>query len=130
MSSPTQRSLAEMRGRGCQLVAVTEHWNPFAHIRQDLFGILDLVCVKDGKTIGVQTTSGSKVAARRDKMESSQAIAPLREAGWILLIHGWRKVKVKRGGKAMTWELRELDISRPPEQNSLSTEQTSQPQPA
>lgn len=111
--SPTQRSLAEMRGRGCQLVAVTEHWNSFAKIRQDLFGILDLVCIQDGRTIGVQTTSGSNVSARHEKMEASPALRHLRDAGWTILIHGWRKVKVKRGGKAMRWELREVDITCP-----------------
>lgn len=109
--SPTQRTLAEMRKRGSQLVAITEHWNPFAHIRQDLYGIVDILAIHDGKTIAVQTTSGSNVSARISKMEESPAIDHLRSAGWTILVHGWRKVKVKRGGKATRWELREVDIS-------------------
>lgn len=95
------------------MVAVTEHWNSFAKIRQDLYGIIDILCVHNGKTIGLQTTSGSNVSARQTKMEESPALRHLREAGWIILIHGWRKVKVKRGGKAMKWELREVDITNP-----------------
>ena len=38
--TPTQRTLKHMRERGytCQVV---EHWNPFARIRQDLYGFID-----------------------------------------------------------------------------------------
>lgn len=117
--SPTQRSLAEMKKRGCKLVQVVEHWNSFAKIRQDLFGIVDVLCIIDGQTVAVQTTSGGNVAARKAKMEASPSIAHLRRAGWTILIHGWRKVKVKRGGKAMVWELRELDITKKPDDLGL-----------
>ena len=63
MTSPTQRSLAHLRALGYR-VAIVERWNPFARIRQDLFGVLDLLAVKDGEILGVQVTSGSNVAAR------------------------------------------------------------------
>jgi len=108
MSSPTQRSLAHLR-KTCQLVQVVEHWNQFAHIRQDLFGIIDILAIRDGQTIGVQSTSGSNVSARIDKMANSPAIEHLRKAGWVLLVHGWRKVGA--AGKRKLWDLREVDIS-------------------
>ncbi len=110
--SPTQRSLAELRKRGYDLIQVVERWNSFAKIRQDLFGIVDILCVHDGKTIAVQSTSGPNVSARVEKMKSSDALPLLQEAGWKILVHGWRKVKVKRGGKAMIWELREVDLTK------------------
>jgi hypothetical protein len=103
MSSPTSRSLAALRERG-YLAAVVERWNAFARIRQDLFGVLDLVAVREGETLGVQTTSGSNVAARIRKIQDSPALAQLRAAGWRIVVHGWRKSKGR-------WVLREEDIS-------------------
>ncbi len=106
-TSPTQRSLAHLREQKPDLLQVVEHWNPHARIRQDLFNILDLVMIRDGVTYGIQTTSGSNVSARITKMRESGALEPLLKAGWVILVHGWRRVKVQRGGKAMRWELRE-----------------------
>lgn len=103
MSSPTQLSLAHMRSRG-YLAAVTEHWNHFAKIRQDLFGILDLVCVSEKGTVGVQTTSYKNMAARVAKIAENAATPFLRKAGWILEVHGWRKVKGR-------WTVRVVDVS-------------------
>lgn len=108
--SPTQRTLAELR-KTCQLVQVVEKWNPHARIRQDLFGIVDVLAIRAGETIAVQATSGSNVAARVSKIAESAALPLLRKAGWRVIVHGWRKVAVKRGGKAMRWDLREVDIS-------------------
>ena len=102
--SPTQRSLAYLRAQGW-LVATVERWNPHAKIRQDLFGIIDLLAVRDGETMGVQTTSGSNVSKRVDKIASSSHVEALRRAGWRLVVHGWRKAANGR------WTLREVDCS-------------------
>lgn len=108
-TSPTQRSLALLR-QTCQLVEVTERWNPFAKIRQDLFSIVDILCIRDGETLAVQTTSGPNVSARIAKIAESDAIAFLRKAGWRFEVHGWRKVK-PRGETKPRWECRIVDIS-------------------
>ena len=42
-------------------VWITEHWNPWARIRQDLFGCIDLLAIGNGETLAVQTTSRSNV---------------------------------------------------------------------
>lgn len=72
--SPTQRSLAYMRETG-YFAEVTEHWNPHARIRQDLFGFIDIVCVPIGtpRHIGkslvmVQSTSVDNIASRVAKI--------------------------------------------------------------
>jgi len=64
------------------MVAVVEKWNPHARIRQDLFGILDLVAIKEGETLGVQTTTLGNVSSRLDKITQSEATPILREANW------------------------------------------------
>lgn len=102
-SSPTQLSLKLLRDEGWR-VAVVEHWNHFARIRQDLFGIIDLLCVKDGVTMGVQTTSYSNVSARVKKIADSEHIGALRDAEWRIIVHGWHKV----GNR---WQVRTVDVS-------------------
>lgn len=103
-TSPTQRSLAEMRKRGYRC-AVVEKWNPHAKVLQDLFGIIDILCVGNGETVGVQCTTSDNLASRITKMGDSDAIGDLRKAGWKLLAQGWRK---NADGK---WTLREVDVS-------------------
>lgn len=92
--SPTQLTLRDLRRRG-YLAAVVEHWNPFARIRQDLFGIIDVIGVRENETIGVQSTTFGNRLARVKKMAESDNIGILRDAGWILEVQGWRKVKNK-----------------------------------
>ncbi len=108
--SPTSRSLQEMRKRGCELVQVVEHYNSFCKIRVDLFTIVDILCVKGGKTIAVQSTSGDNVSKRVDKMKASKALPFLQKAGWIILVHGWSKKGPR--GKRKIWTLREVNLSK------------------
>lgn len=103
-TSPTQLTLKHLRKLGFPLVQVTEHWNPFAHVRQDLFGIVDVLAVSDTQIVAVQTTSASHVSNRVRKVEDSPATPVLRKAGIRLLVHGWRKVNGR-------WTLREVDCS-------------------
>lgn len=103
MTSPTQRTLAHLRDAGYPLVQVVERWNPYARVRQDLFGIIDVVAVGDD-IVGVQATSASNVAKRVTKITDSAALPILRKAGIRVLVHGWRKSKGR-------WKLREVDLS-------------------
>ena len=104
MTSPTQRSLKYLRDEG-YTAEVVEHWNPHARIRQDLFGIIDIVAVKPGETLAVQTTSSAHVAERVRKIAESPNVGVIREAGWTIHVHGWAK---KANGR---WELRTVDVS-------------------
>lgn len=101
--SPTQLTLRNLRERGFR-AAVVEKWNPHAKIRQDLFGIIDVLGVREGQTIGVQCTTQAHRANRAKKMQESEAIADLRAAGWALEVHGWKKVEGK-------WQVVIEDIS-------------------
>ena len=88
--SPTQRSLAHLRKAG-YTVAIVERWCSFTRKRYDLFGMFDLLAVRPGETLAVQTTSGSNVAARVKKIGDSDLIGAVRDAGWLVHVHGWRK---------------------------------------
>ena len=102
--SPTQRSKAHLEKQGYR-VAITEHWCPFSHRRKDFFNIVDLLAIREGETLAVQTTSGSNVSARVKKIAESDAIADIRAAGWGFHVHGWKR------GTNGRYTLREVDVS-------------------
>lgn len=94
--TPTELSLRQLRAEGWT-VDVCERWVPggpgMSGRRRDLFGMLDLLALRDGRTMGVQTTSHTNVAARLTKMtddEHGPALVEMRSAGWLIVIHGWR----------------------------------------
>jgi hypothetical protein len=102
--TPTQLSLRHLRDDGWT-AEVVEHWNPHARIRQDLFGFVDILALRGPDTLAVQTTTVSNVPARVRKIAGSPLVGAVREAGWLIHVHGWRK-------KAGRWELaRNVDVS-------------------
>lgn len=103
--SPTQLTLRHLRDEGWPLVAITEHWNPHARIRQDLFGFVDVIAVRRGETLAVQTTSAANVSSRVTKIAEHPNVGAVREAGWRIVVHGWA---IRKG----RWVLaREVDVS-------------------
>ena len=92
--SPTQRSLAHLRKEG-YTVTITEHWNAFARRRVDLWGFCDLLALKPGETLCVQTTSLSNMSARVNKIAEHENTPKLRDAGWQIHVHGWDGPKLK-----------------------------------
>lgn len=107
--SPTQRSLAALRKAGW-LCAIVEHWNPHVGIRQDLFGVADILAVKTGeRPLLVQTTSAPNVAARVTKIRASPHLATLL-AVFQVRVEGWAKpTKTIR-----TWRYRVVPITAEP----------------
>jgi hypothetical protein len=102
--SPTQLSLAKLREEG-YTVAVVEHWNSFARIRQDLFGFIDLLALKGKEVLAVQTTTASNMSARVKKIGDHENVSPVREAGWTIHVHGWHQDDKKK------WHCKVKDIS-------------------
>jgi hypothetical protein len=101
--SNTTRSKQRMEEQG-YAVDVVESWNHYTQRRKDLFGIWDLLGVKEGSTLAVQTTSYGEVSKRVRKIAESPHIAAIRAAGWRLEVHGWRKVNGR-------WQARVVDVS-------------------
>jgi hypothetical protein len=90
MAAPTERTLKKLRGEGW-LAEVVERWIPYARVRKDLFGWIDIIAIRDGDTLAVQCTSKSNMAARVKKIRESDTIAPVRAAGWNVWVVGWAK---------------------------------------
>lgn len=103
MGSPTQRSLAHLR-KNEYLVQVVEKYNIHARVRVDLFGFIDIVAVKDGITLGVQSTSYSNISARVKKILEHENFPKVKAAGWRIIVQGWKKNKSNR------WELVEREV--------------------
>lgn len=93
-TSPTSRTLALLRKQGfaCQVV---ERWNQFAKVRQDLFGFIDIVAMDGTSIYGVQATTATNRAARREKiLDDPRSLIWQKSGGKILLIT-WSK----KGGR-------------------------------
>lgn len=109
--SPTQRTLRSLREHGL-IAGIVEKFNPYAGkfgIRQDLFGIIDIIALDPEKgVIGVQS-AGSAFSEHIHKMTEEKAqecIDWLSTPGAHLVLWSWRKVKLNRGGKAERWSPR------------------------
>lgn len=104
-----QRSLKHLKAQGytCQIV---EKWNPWAKIRQDLFGIIDLVAIKDGQkgVLGIQTTSGANHSARVNKALVEPNLALWKASGNRFVVQSWAKRGAR--GQRKVWELREQEL--------------------
>lgn len=104
-SSPTKLSLAHIR-KTCDCVQVVEVWNSFTRTHKDLFGFIDILAIEGDATIAIQSTSWANVSARAKKIAESPLVGFVRDAGWKIIIHGWRK-----NAKTNRYELKELDVS-------------------
>lgn len=114
-TSPTARTLAELRKRG-ETAQVVERWNKFAKKRIDLFGVIDIVVIRSalhGKRlgiVGVQATTGENHSHRREKMLAEGRAREWIAAGGQLEIWSWsQRVAYKMDGtkRAMrSWTLR------------------------
>lgn len=115
--SPTQLTLKHLRTLGYH-AAVVERWNMYAHIRQDLYGYIDILGVHPARpgVLGVQCTTGDHAAARIAKAKGNAAMMAWILAGNPLVVHGWvmRKHRNADGSwsKRGTWELREIPLTR------------------
>jgi len=113
----TQRTLRALREQGC-IAEIVERYVKFGATgfgcRKDLFGFLDIISLDPKKGIvGIQSTSGGCLPEHRRKIFEDKSIE-LQEwlkAGGKVEIYAWRKIKLKRGGKAERWSARIEEIT-------------------
>jgi len=90
-------------------VAVVERWNAFARVRQDLFGFADLLAMRPSSGfLAVQTTTGSNLSARVEKLRHEARVGIWLASGGKIQLHGWRKLGAR--GKKKTWQVRALEM--------------------
>jgi hypothetical protein len=100
--SPTQLSLKMMREQG-YYAEVVERYNSFTRKRNDLCGFIDILCLRPGEVVGVQTTSNSHVSDRSKKIREHENFKKVTDAGIKVVVHGWEK-------KNNRWVAREVEI--------------------
>lgn len=106
--SNTSRTLEYLRKQGWVADKV-EQFNPYAGEfgkRKDMFGFGDIVAMGEGSIIAIQSC-GSAFSDHHKKLTEDEYVAPnvemwLKNGGRLFLI-GWRKLLLKRGGKAKRW---------------------------
>ena len=111
--SHVQRTLKELRKKGMPC-AVVEKWNHHTKCRQDLFGIIDVIAL-DHTTgvLGIQVCGADfRSHIRKITIEKAEETRDwLLTPGSRLEVWGWRKLKLKRGGKALRWKCRVQEIT-------------------
>ena len=116
--SPTQRTMRALRDQG-RIVDVCERWivnpkHPGGGFRKDLFGFIDLIVLDPEQGIVAIQSCGQSFAEHLRKITDSECTEYVIEwlkCGGRLELWGWRKLKLKRGGKAMRWTPRIKEIT-------------------
>lgn len=122
-TSPTQRARAELKRRGWPS-AIVEHFNPHVRIRQDLWGVFDLLAIRPPENVvghhpvyttitaqihlpaailGIQVTTNTNRAARRDKLKAWPLLAAWCATG--ALVELWTYSKMGKRGERKLWTL-------------------------
>jgi len=109
--SNTSRTLEYLRSQGWVTDKV-EQFNAYAGKfgqRKDMFGFGDIVAMGENSIIAIQSC-GQAYSEHNKKITTDEKVAPLAlkwiQSGGRLMLIAWRKVKLKRGGKAMRWQPR------------------------
>jgi hypothetical protein len=92
MVSPTVLSLQLLRKEG-YTAEVVEKWISQARIRKDLFGIIDILAIKEGEygVLGIQTTSTPNMNARLKKASLNKKLLTWYKCGNKFQVWGWQK---------------------------------------
>ena len=111
--SSVQRTLRACREQG-RFVEKVEQWISYGGpkakpqpgrpmgIRRDAFGFIDIIAIDTDAIVAVQAC-GADRKSHREKILASDYSLPWLQAGGRIELWSWRKLKVKRGGKAMRW---------------------------
>lgn len=96
--SATAKTIDAFQLAGFRIEKV-EQWvpnpkHPAGGVRRDYLGVIDLLAIRPGLIVGVQSTTGNGVSDHLKKIEGSKRGREWIEAGGILVMLAWRKLKV------------------------------------
>lgn len=94
------KQYAESKG---YLIGKVEYFLFFAKRTIDLFGFIDFLALKDGKTIAIQATSDPNVSTRVDKIINHENYKKVKES-WTIQVWGWGR------GKDGNWTIRIIEL--------------------
>ncbi len=96
------RSSSFMRDQGflCQKVEVINKLKGSIW-KKDLFGFIDMLCIKENCIIGVQVTSVNEIMQHTKKIFESENYNVVKSSGIIIVMHAWKQINNK-------WEVIEL----------------------
>ena len=117
MASPTARSLKLLRKEGWE-AGVVEKTIPKTFIKRDLFGLHDIIAIKDC-ILGVQATSDSNIASHVAKAFVQPLLRNWLLAGGRFEIWGWSKKGPR--GKVKHWKVRKVIIELVDDEPSIVT---------
>ena len=105
----TLMTLSHLRALG-RCVDKCEKWNAFAKPfgrREDLFEFIDIIALDPIQGIvAIQSTGPSGHAGHKRKIVACEYARLWLECGGKIELWSWRKLLVKRGGKAKRWQPR------------------------
>lgn len=109
MSSPTQRTLAWLRGQG-YTAQVVERWCAYSRRRIDVLGFGDILAVGNGQIVLVQACAGASHAARKAKALAIPALRTWVECGGTFWVVSWSKRGPRGKRKVWTERAEEVDL--------------------
>lgn len=78
-----------------------EHWNSFAHIRQDLFGFGDVLAFNDECVSIIQVTSTSNMSSREKKILANPIARQWADSEFRrIYVMGWKKYTERKDGRS------------------------------
>jgi len=110
-SSAVPRTLKALRDEGLS-PWVVESYNAFSGKRNDMYGFADIIAIDSDLTLGVQVC-GQDFSSHVTKLtveRAAEVMAWLECPSRKVLLVGWRKLKAKRGGKAMVFKPRIMEF--------------------
>ncbi len=101
-SGLTPRTMKMLRDLGYEVQKV-EHYHFYSKMTTDLFGVIDLIAMKPGILIGVQSTSYNQRTPHIQKiLAEPRALTWVQTGCWLWMV-SWKKEKMKRGGVAFRY---------------------------
>ncbi len=108
--SPTEKAIKVLKRLG-YAPQVVERWNPYAKIRQDAWGFIDIIALAPGRSpLYLQVTSWDNALARAKKIVESALARPVIESRSARVeVWGFREVQSRNDDNLRRIRLRTKD---------------------
>lgn len=108
--SPTEKAIKVLKRLG-YAPQVVERWNPYAKIRQDAWGFIDIIALAPGRSpLYLQVTSWDNTLARAKKIVESALARPVIESRSARVeVWGFREVQSRNDDNLRRIRLRTKD---------------------